>query len=170
MRISDWSSDVCSSDLGGIHELELGEHAVDLEQRSVADGVEDRAGNARIAHRQDTLVEPSVQPGASLAGKLWSLSMSTSSSSSRWPLPSWSCLSSRSLGVDGLEGTVGGFVGLPFMQAPVGIAAPHSNAIARQGSSTKACGLEPGQARIGRRATRVYPPSGIWSFGSPIGR
>src|SRR3546814_3919235 len=73
MRISDWSSDVCSSDLagrfhdrvtrlqqplllglldhvpgdarldraGGIHELELGEHAVDLEQRSVADGVEE---------------------------------------------------------------------------------------------------------------------------------
>src|SRR3546814_19604205 len=71
---------------GGIHELELGEHAVDLEQRSVADGVEDRAGNARIAHRQDTLVEHSVQPGASLAGKLWAISMSTSSSSSRWPL------------------------------------------------------------------------------------
>src|SRR3546814_11818919 len=104
MRISDWSSDVCSSDLGGIHELELGEHAVDLEQRSVADGVEDRAGNARIAHRQDTLVEPSVQPGASLAGKLWSLSMSTSSSSSRWPLPSWSCLSSRSLRSEGRRG------------------------------------------------------------------
>src|SRR3546814_15305507 len=100
---------------GGIHELELGEHAVDLEQRSVADGVEDRAGNARIAHRQDTLAEPSVQPGASLAGKLWSLSMSHSPSSSRWPLPSWPCLYSRSPGGAGLEGPVGGFVGLPLL-------------------------------------------------------
>src|SRR3546814_11793303 len=53
---------------GGIHELELGEHAVDLEQRSVADAVEDRAGNARIAQPQDTLVEPSVQPGEPPAG------------------------------------------------------------------------------------------------------
>src|SRR3546814_10744375 len=53
------------------------------------------------------------------------------------------------------------------MPAPIAIAAPHSYAIARQGSSTKACGLEPGQERIGRRASRVSPPSGIWRFGSP---
>src|SRR3546814_17389745 len=129
MRISDWSSDVCSSDLhvpgdarldraGGIHELELGEHAVDLEQRSVADGVEDRAGNARIAPRQDTLVEPSVQPGASLAGKLWSLSISTHPSSSSRPLPSGSCLSSRSLGLARCDGIGCGFGGLPCMAAP----------------------------------------------------
>src|SRR5690606_11875354 len=35
---------------GRIHELELGEHAVDLEQRRVADGVEDGAGDAGVAH------------------------------------------------------------------------------------------------------------------------
>src|SRR3546814_17920967 len=128
MRISDWSSDVCSSDLhvpgdarldraGGIHELELGEHAVDLEQRRVADGVEDRAGNARMAPRQDTLVEPSVQPGASPAGKLWSLSMSSNSSTPRCPLTSWSSLSSRSLAVAGLGGAGGGVDGFTMMPA-----------------------------------------------------
>src|SRR5690606_25697827 len=84
---------------GRVHEVALGEHAVDLEQGRVADGVEDGAGNAGVAHGQSVLVVPRVQPGGSLAGKLWSLSMSISSSSSRWPLSSWSCLSSRSSGL-----------------------------------------------------------------------
>src|SRR3546814_19312619 len=129
MRISDWSSDVCSSDLhvpgdarldraGGIHELELGEHAVDLEQRSVADGVEERAGNARMAHRQDTLVEPSVQPGASLAGQPWPLSMSINSFSSRCPLPQWSCLSSSTSRFACLCGAGFGYVRLLFLPPP----------------------------------------------------
>src|SRR5690606_19016830 len=83
---------------GRVHEVALGEHAVDLEQGRVADGVEDGTGDTGVAHRQSVRVVPRVQPGGSLAGKLWSLSMSTSSSSSKWPLSSWSCLSSRSSG------------------------------------------------------------------------
>src|SRR5690606_19894957 len=67
----------------------LGEHPVDLEQRGVADRVEDRTRDAGVAQRRrahpSTFVMPMVQLGGSLAGKLCSLSKSTSSSSSTIP-------------------------------------------------------------------------------------
>src|SRR5690606_41997815 len=62
---------------GGVHDLQLGEHAVDLEQRRVADGVEDRARDAGVAQggagAHSAFSGPRVQLGGSLAGKLCSL-------------------------------------------------------------------------------------------------
>src|SRR3546814_6855044 len=48
MRISDWSSDVCSSDLG----VDVGEHAAhDMAFALHALGADDRARRARLGHR-----------------------------------------------------------------------------------------------------------------------
>src|SRR3546814_19131179 len=64
MRISDWSSDVCSSDLAGEIEVELqavGEGAApgheEVERCAVFGGGEHRAGHRRQAVGDDDLLE-----------------------------------------------------------------------------------------------------------------
>src|SRR3546814_13702752 len=53
MRISDWSSDVCSSDLRGIHEAGEQWHRTDVEQACLGILPRPRGGLEKLHHRAD---------------------------------------------------------------------------------------------------------------------